>query len=395
MGFLDRLFNRDPTNLRTVSGYEMVLDAGDGFFAYSGKLYESDIVRSCIRPKAQAVGKTTGMHLREGTNGTSINPDVYLKFLLEEPNDLMTGQMLLEKLTVQLMLNNNAFALIQRDENGLANGIFPIDSTFVEALQDSQGRVYLKFTLRDGKTYTFNYSDIIHLRRDFNQHKVFGDSPAKALTGLMDVINTTDQGVVKAIKNSNIIRWLLKFNQTLRPEDIEENTKKFVKSFLNVDSEMSGAAAIDSKVDAQQVEPKSFVPDSKQTEGTLNRVYGFFNTNPKIVNSSYSEDEWISYYEAEIEPVLIQLSGEFTRKIFSRRERGYGNKIIFESSNLSFASMKTKLGLVQFVDRGILNPNEIRKILNLAPIEGGDVYIRRLDTAEIENGGDKQHDNQN
>ena len=42
--------------------------------------------------------------------------------------------------------------------------------------------------------------------------------------------------------------------------------------------------------------------------------------------------------------------------------------------------MSTKLGLVQFVDRGILNPNEIRAILNLAPIESGEQYIRRLDT---------------
>ena len=76
----------------------------------------------------------------------------------------------------------------------------------------------------------------------------------------------------------------------------------------------------------------------------------------------------------------MQLSGEYTRKLFSRRERGFGNKIIFESSNLTFASMQTKLNLVQYVDRGILSPNEVREILNLAPRDGGDEYIRRLDT---------------
>ncbi len=76
----------------------------------------------------------------------------------------------------------------------------------------------------------------------------------------------------------------------------------------------------------------------------------------------------------------MQLSGEYTRKLFSRRERGFSNKIIFESSNLNFASMQTKLNLVQYVDRGIMNPNEVRAILNMAPREGGDEYIRRLDT---------------
>ena len=63
---------------------------------------------------------------------------------------------------------------------------------------------------------------------------------------------------------------------------------------------------------------------------------------------------------------------------------GFGNRIIFEATNLSYASMKTKLELVQFVDRGIMTPNEVRQILNLGPIEGGDVPVRRLDTAPIE-----------
>ena len=113
---------------------------------------------------------------------------------------------------------------------------------------------------------------------------------------------------------------------------------------------------------------------------TTQRIYGHFNTNDKIVHGSYTEDEWISYFESAVEPDIIQLSNEYTRKIFSRRERGYGNKIIFEASSLAFASMTTKLNLVQLVDRGIMVPNEMRAIFNWAPIPGGDQPIRRLDT---------------
>jgi len=56
---------------------------------------------------------------------------------------------------------------------------------------------------------------------------------------------------------------------------------------------------------------------------------------------------------------------------------------MFEASNLTFASMTTKLNLVQFVDRGIMTPNEVRYYLNLAPVDGGDVLVRRLDTAKV------------
>ena len=82
----------------------------------------------------------------------------------------------------------------------------------------------------------------------------------------------------------------------------------------------------------------------------------------------------------------MQLSNEFTRKLFTRRERGFGNKIVFEASNLQYASISTKLNLVQMVDRGALTPNEWREALNLHPIEGGDEPIRRLDTAVVKGG---------
>lgn len=383
MGILDR-FKRNRAV--TVSKYQMVTERGESFYSWNGNLYKSDIVRAAIRPKARAMGKTVGKHIREsikadGTKDTKINPDVYMKFLLEEPNPYMTGQMLQEKLAVQLELNNNAFAYIKRDENGYAMEIYPITAISCEAVKNNQGELFIIFNIKDGRRVTFRYADIIHLRKDFNNNEIFGDSPAEALTELMEIVTVSDQGIVKAIKNSNIIRWLLKFHGQLRPEDIKKQTKEFVDSFLNTEtSESTGAAATDSKFDAQQIDPKDYVPNAAQTDRTVKRIYAFFNTNEKIVQGNYTENEWISYFETNIECDIMQLSSEYTRKLFSRRERGFGNRIMFESSNLAFASMQTKLNLVQYVDRGIMTPNEIREVLNMSPIEGGDTPIRRLDT---------------
>jgi HK97 family phage portal protein len=376
------LFKRFKNKDVWVTKYQLVVDNGGGFYSWNGKLYHSDLVRSAIRQKARACGKARAKHVRSQAEGAPlVNPEVYMRFLLEEPNPIMSGQLLVEKMITQLELNHNAFAYINRDPNGYPTEIYPIIAFATEALQDKQGNLYLRFSLRNGQIVTFNYMDIIHLRKDFNENEIFGDSNAEALSGLMEIVNTTDQGIVKAIKNSNIIRWLLKFNQTLRPEDIRKNTNEFVKNFLDVEtSESSGAAAVDAKMDAQQVEPKDYVPNEKQMDNTVKRIQSFFNTNEKIVQGNYSEDEWISYYESAIEPELLQMSSEFTKKLFSRRERGFGNKIVFESSNLTFASMATKLNLVNYVDRGIMTPNEVREVLNMAPLDGGDQAIRRLDT---------------
>jgi len=299
----------------------------------------------------------------------------------------MTGQIMQEKLETQLCLNNNAFAVIVRDDRGYPVEIYPVPAAQVDAIYDAGMNLYLKFYFPNGRQATFPYSDVIHLRHDVYENDIFGESPAPALSGLMDVVNTTDQGIIRAIKNSSIIQWLLKFTNSLRPEDLQKQATDFANNYLSINSASVGVAAVDSKAEAVRVEPKDYVPNAAQMDRTTKRIYSFFNTNEKIVQSAYDEDEWQAYFEAEIEPDEIQLSNEFTRKIFTRRERGHGNRIYFEAANLQYASMQTKLGLQAMVDRGAMSANEWRSVLNLAPVPGGDVIVRRLDTQPT-NGND-------
>lgn len=385
MGIISRFLNRSIPKTR----FEMIEDRGNGFYSWNGSIYKSDVVRACIRPKVKAIGKLVPQHIRNNTSeGFKVNPEPYIRFLYEEPNPYMSGQVFREKMATQLALNNNAFALLVRDENGYPVEMYNIPCMGVEAIYNSYGELFLKFTNRNGVVVTYPYTDIIHLRQDINENDIFGDSPREALLPLMDIVSTTDQGIVKAIKNSGIIKWLLKFNTNMRKEDIKAQTDDFTETFLNIENS-GGAAGIDSKADAKQIDPKDYVPNAAVIDRTTQRIYSFFNTNEKIVQSKYNEDEWNSYYESEIEPLAMQWSNEDTRKIFTRRERGFGNKIIYSANNLQYASMNTKLGLQAMVDRGAMTPNEWREVLNLPPVEDGDKPLRRLDTIAIGKGGDE------
>ena len=377
---IKNLFNRSPTETR----YELVTDNGGSFYTWDGKLYKSDIIRSCIKPDVKALGKLVAKHIREYKGELKVNPEPYIKLLLEEPNPYMTGQMLIEKMANQLYLNNNAFALIDRDENGYPIGIYHIPCVAVQKIYDKQMMLYLKFFMKNGRIYTFPYEDVIHIRDDFYDDDILGTPPNEALKDLMKIVKTTDQGIVHAIKNSNIVRWLLKYQGTIRDEDLKKKVKEFTDNYLKITEDNSvGAAGIDGKMDAQQVDPKDYVPNAAQQDRTVTRAYNFFGTNEKIVQSKCSEEEWESHYEIKIEPIAIQLSNEYSRKLFSRHERAFGNRIVFEASNLQCASLSSKLALVSMVDRGAMTPNEWRKTINLAPIEGGDEPIRRLDTQVV------------
>ena len=93
----------------------------------------------------------------------------------------------------------------------------------------------------------FRYSDIIHLRQDYNENDLFGESPAPALAEMMEVIGTIDRSIVKAIKNSSVVRWLLTFTASMRDEDVKKNVEKFVENYLAVETDTFGATHLENR----------------------------------------------------------------------------------------------------------------------------------------------------
>ena len=371
------------------SVYQMITVSSDGLFTYNGKVYESDIVRSAIRPYAKAMGKAVAKHIlktveEDGTVKVQTNPQPYIRAMLEDPNPYMNLQKLCEKMAINLKLNGNAFALIVRDENGLPRQLYPLPARGVRTKWLEDGTLGIEFVFSNGNMPIFRYSDLIHLRGDFYEHDILGDPVAPALVPLMECVGAVDKGLVEAIKNSAVIKWILKLSGGLREEDKVKAGQEFAKNYLQIQGGTGvGVAVTDAKGDLKQVEPKNYVPEVGAQEKVEQRVYKFFNVNETIVKSEEQGDTWNAYYEREVEPDIRQMSEEFTRKIFTPRQRVFGNSIIFEAYNMTMASLKDKMELQAMVDRGALTANEWREAFNLGPIEGGDVPIRRLDTAVV------------
>lgn len=379
MSWINRIINRPRAE--TVMRVKLITEHGGWYRTWDGNLYRSDIVRAAIRPKAKAIGTLAAMHIRETAEGMQINPEPYLRLLLEDPNPYCGGQMFRERLATLVQLNNNAFVQIVRDENGLPAQLYIIPASTAEAVVRQDGLLWMRFQLTDGKMLELPYSDVIHIRDEYAENDIFGAPKAEALKSLLEIINASDQSIVQAVKRSAFIRWMLKFKQPLKPDDMRRNVQEFSDQYLSLENE-TGIMPQDGRFEIEPLRDtgQQFVPSSPLQKQAVDRIYSFFRVNEAIVKADYDEDEWLAYFEAEIAPLAQQMSEEFSRKLFTRRERGFGNRIVFDATSLTFASMQTKLGLVQMVDRGALTPNEWRRILNLPPIQGGDQPIRRLDT---------------
>lgn len=383
MGLFSKIFGNN-TNKKTTQRFKLISSSDNYFTPWSGDVWQNDIVRACIRPKSDAIGKLNPKHIEGSGENIKVNERPQIREILQNPNPYMSMQDFLSKMVIQRELNHNAFAYVDRDDQLRVKALYPIPASQVQ-LVEYKDELYLKLWFQIGKYVVVPYEDVIHLRKDFNENDIFGDGHYKALQNIMDVITNTDNAVINAIKNGAVIRWLLKFKSKIRPEDKKVELEKFVNNYLSIENEV-GAAATDPSYDAEQVEPNDYVPNAPQMDRSIKRLYSYFGVNENIVMNNYDEDEWNSFYESEIEPIAIQLSNAFTKVFFTKRERGYGNRIVFEASNLQYASMKTKLNLLNMVDRGAMTPNEWRRVMNLGPIEGGDEPIRRLDTQPVEGG---------
>jgi phage portal protein BeeE len=115
------------------------------------------------------------------------------------------------------------------------------------------------------------------------------------------------------------------------------------------------------------------------------------NVSEKIVNSAYNEDEFAAFYESVIEPLALQMSLEFTRKIFTPRERGFGREIIFGGERLEFSSAKTRIELLRhLLPYGLITINEGRKLLSLPEVADGDKRLQSLNYVNAEKADEYQ-----
>jgi HK97 family phage portal protein len=276
------------------------------------------------------------------------------------------------------------------DKSGNYNGFYPIISTNVELLENN-GVLLVRFHFMNGERITLEYTKIIHLRRFYYKHDIYGEPNDTALNPTLELINTSNQGIINAVKSSAFLRGILKFSQSmLKDEDIKAQRDKFVTEYLSLDNN-GGIGALDSKADFIPLKSEPVTVDEKQLQHIKQSVYNYFGVNEKIINSTYSEEEWNAFYESVLEPIALQMSLEFTSKIFTEREKGHGNEIIFEANRLQYASNTTKINLIkETLPFGLLTINEAREILNLAPVDGGDKRLQSLNFVDSNVANDYQ-----
>lgn len=380
---LDLFKKEKPNQTQTYTEFKELGTYKSYFSCFGGDIYASDDVRDCIRALSEHTSKA---------NPRCSNSDIE-RLLSLNPNMYMNGKDMLSKLRNYLEIKNTAFLYIERDNRNKVIGFYPVPYQSFEAVE-YKNRLFIKFEF-DGdaaRNLVIAWEDLAVLRKDYVFSDISGENNQPLLSPL-DVVNTMDAGLNNAIKSTANLRGILKSTKAmLSPDDLKKQKETFVRDYMNLENE-GGIASLDATQEFKEINLKPTTASAEEADSYRERIYRYFGVNKKIITSDYSESEYDAFYESRIEPFLIALSLELTKKIFSDREISFGNKVWFESNRLQYASAKTKISMVALVDRGLMTPNEYRALFNMAPYDGGDEFVLRLDTPKTGDSTDDSTDN--
>ena len=351
------------TYMKVLNGYQAV------WTKYDGKIYDNVDVRACIDAIARNGAKLNPKHIRNGNKGIENIEGEIQRIIGEQPNELQNTYYFLYYVITELITYNDAFIYIMRDKNFKPIGLYPIHSGNY-AIIEHKDKLYMKFNFGTGQHTTVSMKDIIHLKRFCDKDGLVGGSN-KPIVEALSFKHVLDEGLINAIKTTLSIKGILKSTKALlKPEDVQEMRKKFIKDFID-NADGSGIGGLDATTEFKEVNLNPTIASDKQIETIDNKILNYFGVNNSIIQSKYSEDEWNAFYESVIEPIAIQMSLEFTNKLFTIYERQHGNKIVFTSNRLQYASNNTKINIARYMNN-YMTIDEIREIHNLPPLPNGE-----------------------
>ena len=331
------------------------------FHSWNGSVFESDLIRAALdahgRHAAKLSPNLTGSAKQNLRNRLSIMP-----------NEFQTWPQFLYRTAVILYARNTAFIVPTRGEYGEPNGVIGVLPQSWE-LVEYNGTPYIRFQLKNNKRLAVELFQTGIVTRYQYESELFGSSN-EAMKPVLDLIEMQRQGIQEGIKNGASYRFSAQSNNWSTDEDLAKEMDRFNR--FTFQNKKSGGGMIlfpNTYNNVQQLKQEAYKVDADQLKLIKENVYDYFAVNDDVIQNKTFGDAWLAFYEGAVEWFAIQLSEALTKMLFTERERQFGNKIWFTSNRLQYMSNADKMTAIsQLADRGLATRNELREILNLAPL---------------------------
>lgn len=380
-GFFDKLLKRKPKETK----YAPTLDGWAPVYGQFGdNIYMSDVVQQAVGCIVKEMKKLNPTHVRYRNEDPVPIKKGGIADVLRQPNPIMTTADFLEKVCWLAELNYNAFIVpvystwTGTDANGekverrLYEALYPIKPTQVDFIEDASGRLFVQFWFMNGYTTTLPYDDIIHIRYNFSVNDFMGGGydgqpDHEALLKTLELNKKLLDGVARAMDASYAINGLVKYGTIIG----EEATKKAIEDFNRMlQNNASGFIPVDLKSEVVPFQRNTKIVEPETLKFIDEKILRNFGVPLSILSGDYTKEQYEAFYQSALEHRIIAFSQAFTKALFTKRERAFGNCIEFYPKELIFLSVSQTLEMIKELSpTGALFENEKRVALGLRPLE--------------------------
>lgn len=377
MGWLDKLFRREPKDRR----YAPTLDGWTPIYSQFGtNIYASDVVQQALKCIVDEMKKLNPTHVRVMNESDPVPVKSTVQDVLNSPNHLMTTSEFLEKTVWLLLMNYNVFIIPTYytwvdektgQERRYYDGLFPINPTQVDFIEDGSGRLFVHFLFWNGYDTTIAYDDCIHIKYNYSVNEymggnMMGQPDHQALLSTLELNNSLLQGIAKAMNASYAVNGIVKYNTLLDDGKTEAALKELETKLRNSES---GFLPLDLKADFTPLQRTTALVDKDTLAFIDSKILRNWGVPLPILTGDYTKDQYEAFYQKTLEPLIISISQAFTKKLFTSRERAFGNKIELYPKDLIFMTVQQTLEMINILSpTGALFENEKRVALGLRPL---------------------------
>ena len=377
MKIFDKLFKKPPRNTKPA----LTLDGFYPWYTQFGtNIYASDVVQQALKCIVDEMKKLNPTNIRVKGNDPVPDAESTIQKVLDNPNPLMTTADFIEKITWLLLLNYNVFIIpiyyTWIDEKTGATrryyeALYPIKSSQVEFIEDESGALFVHFYFLNGFDTIIKYDDVIHIRYNYSVNEYMGGDYMgqpnhAALLETLKLNNDLLTGVAKAMKASYAVNGVVKYNTLIDDGTTVENLAKLERKLQNSES---GFLPLDLKADFTPLERKTSIVDPNTLKFIDEKILRNFGVPLAILTGDYTKEQYEAFYQKTLEPLAIAFSQAFTKKLFTDRERAFGNKVEFYPKELIFMTVSQTLEMINILSpTGGLFENEKRVALGLRPL---------------------------
>lgn len=348
------------------------------YSAFGSDIYASDVVSQAVACVVDEIRKLAPVHVI--STGEDLVPQASpLQRVLNSPNHYMTtGDMLARVMRAYFSDKSNAWIVptytTSQTGRRTYTGLYPIDPATVTFMEDTTGRLFVELRFNgEAEPWVIPYSDIIHLRRNYGVDEYMGGglggrSDDRGLLATLEINHQMLQGMGKAARTSQAINGVVKYGTVIDKERTEKAARDFEEKLQN---SQSGLLVMDQKADYLPLKRDLKLVDAETLRFIDEKILRSFGVPLCILTGDYTKEQYEAFYQKTIEPIIIQLSQEFTRVLFTPNESGsYGHKVQFFAKELVFMSIDQKIKMVDMLaPTGALYENEKRAAFGLRPLK--------------------------